>query len=130
MVPTNTKSKNPMQKRIEYISLGIWIALCALTLIAFGKGFATGVFLGGAICLLNNQWLAKHAKMAITLPGRRSTAYMTWTYLLRMGTLAIIILALITWAKVNVIALLIGLSVVMLSIISYACYTTLFDRGE
>jgi peptidoglycan biosynthesis protein MviN/MurJ (putative lipid II flippase) len=123
--------KDPIQKHIEYLSLGIWIGLCVITLAAFGKGFALGVFLGGALCLLNYQWLSSHARTALTLPGRKGSSYMTFKYIIRLGAMAVVILGLMTFTQVNIIALLVGLSVIMLGIVSYACYTILFhNRGE
>ena len=123
--------KDPIQKQIEYVSLGIWIGLCLITLPAFGTGFALGVFLGGALCLLNYQWLYSHARTAVSLPGRKGSSYMMFKYVLRLGAMAVVILALMTFTKVNIVALLLGLSVIMLGIVSYACYTILFhNRGE
>ncbi|MEN6474100.1 MAG: ATP synthase subunit I [Syntrophaceae bacterium] len=123
--------KDPIQKQIEYVSLGIWIVLCLITLPAFGPGFALGVFLGGALCLLNYQWLYSHARTAVTLPGRKGSSYMMFKYIIRLGAMAVVILALMTFTQVNIVALLIGLSVIMLGIVSYACYTILFhNRGE
>ncbi len=123
--------KDPIQKQIEYVSLGIWFGLCLITLAAFGPGFAFGVFLGGALCILNYQWLYSHARTAVTLPGRKGSSYMMFKYVIRLGAMAVVILALMTFTQVNIIALLVGLSVIMLGIVSYAFYTILFhNRGE
>ena len=128
---TTSMVKDPIQKQIEYVSLGIWIVLCLITLPAFGPGFALGVFLGGALCLLNYQWLYSHARTAVTLPGRKGSSYMMFKYIIRLGAMAVVILALMTFTQVNIVALLIGLSVIMLGIVSYACFTILFhNRGE
>jgi peptidoglycan biosynthesis protein MviN/MurJ (putative lipid II flippase) len=127
---TISMTKDPIQKQIEYIALGIWIGLCLITLAAVGKDFALGVFLGGALCLLNYQWLYTHARTAVTLPGRKGSSYMTFKYVIRLGVMAVVILALMTFTHVNIVALLVGLSVIVLGIVSYACYTTFFDRGE
>jgi hypothetical protein len=123
-------TKDPIQRQIEYIALGFWAGLCALSLAALGKDFALGVFLGGALCVLNYQWLYSHARTAITLPGRKGSSYMAFKYVIRLAVMAVAILALIRFAHVNIVALLVGLSVIMLGIVSYACYTTFFDRGE
>lgn len=127
MIPIDMP-KDPVQKQIEYLSLGIWAGLCLIT-IAFSKGLALGVFLGGALGLLNYQWLYSHARTAVTLPGRKGSAYMTFKYLIRLGAMAIAIVALMYFTHVNIVGLLIGLSVVMLSIVCYACYAILFHIG-
>lgn len=129
MIPISIP-KDPAQKKIEYLSYGIWAALCLITLAAFGRALALGVFLGGALGLLNYQWLYSHARTAVSLPGRKGSSYMIFKYALRLGAMALAIVALMTFTKVSIIGLLIGLSVVMLSIVSYACYAILFHRGE
>lgn len=122
--------KEPALRRIEYLAVGIWIVLTVITLLGIGKGFALSVFFGGLIGILNNQWLGKHARKAVTLPENRGVSYMMFTYVLRMITLATLLALLMLYTKVNIIGLILGLSVVMLSIVCYACYNYIFHRGE
>ncbi|MBN1636895.1 MAG: ATP synthase subunit I [Deltaproteobacteria bacterium] len=122
--------KDPIQKRIEYISLALWAGLCIISFLTMGSSFAQGVFFGGAICLLNIQWIYRHAKTAVMLEPKRSTFYMTSRYIIRLSVIGFIIFALIAWVKVNIFALLIGLSVVVLGITSYACFSYIFAGGD
>ncbi len=122
--------KDRVQRQIEYMSLAIWVLLCGMSLVTLGTHFALGVFLGGALCLINHQWLYRHARLAVTMPPKMSSGYMVRRYLVRLTTLGFIIFALIAWAHVNVIALLVGLSVVVLSIVSYACFTYISAEGD
>jgi len=122
--------KDPIQKRIEYISLALWASLCIVSFLIMGSSFAQGVFFGGAICLLNIQWIYRHAKAAVMLGPKQSTFYMTSRYIIRLSVTGFIIFALIAWVNVNIFALLIGLSVVVLGITSYACFSYIFAGGD
>lgn len=122
--------KEPAQKRIEIISVGIWVVLCASGFILLGERFAFGVLIGGVLCLINFQWLYRHAKAAISLTTSKGKAFMAKRYILRLASMGAILYALIAFAKVDVIGLLLGLSVVILGITTYACFTYIFAGGE
>ncbi|HDP25074.1 MAG TPA: ATP synthase subunit I [Deltaproteobacteria bacterium] len=124
------ESKDPAQKRIEHLTYAIWILLCLGGLLMFGTMFALGVFLGGAICILNFQWLYSHAKKAISLRDNQGTSFMKKRYIIRLITTGIILYALIGVLHIDVLGLLLGLSVVMLGIMSYACYIYIIAGGE
>ncbi len=127
MSPVN---KDPVQKRIEFISLGIWIALCISSFFIFGNKFALGVLLGGIVCILNYQWLYSHAKAAVTLTANQGRSFMAKRYILRMATTGAILFALIAIMKVDILGLLLGLSTVILGIMSYACFIYIFAGGD
>ncbi|HNY65659.1 MAG TPA: ATP synthase subunit I [Deltaproteobacteria bacterium] len=122
--------KEPAQKRIEIISLLIWISLCIVSFFLFGQQFALGVLAGGILCLINFQWLYRHAKAAVSLTTSKGKAFMAKRYILRLAIMAVILYALITIVKVDIIGLLLGLSVVILGITTYACFTYIFAGGE
>lgn len=122
--------KDPAQKSIEIISLAIWAILCISTFFALGGQFALGVLLGGIICLINFQWLYRHAKAAVSLTSNKSKAFMAKRYFLRLAITAVALYALIVYVKVDIIGLLVGLSVVIMGIVSYACFTYIFTGGE
>ncbi|MGC9323895.1 MAG: ATP synthase subunit I [Desulfomonilia bacterium] len=126
----NHASKDPVQKRIEYLTYTIWAILILAGFLFFGKMFALGVVLGGAICVLNFQWLYSQSKTAITLSAQRGSSFMKKRYVLRLATTGIILFALIAILHIDVLGLLLGLSVVMLGIMSYACYIYIFAGGE
>lgn len=122
--------KEPEQKRIEVISLAIWMAMCILSYLFMGAQFAFGVLAGGIICLINFQWLYRHAKAAVSLTTSKGKAFMAKRYILRLAIMGIILYALIAYVKVDVIGLLLGLSVVILGITTYACFIYIFAGGE
>lgn len=122
--------KEPAQKRIEAISLAIWMTMCALSYLFMGSQFAFGVLVGGIICLINFQWLYRHAKAAVSLTTSTGKAFMAKRYILRLAIMGIVLYALIAYVKVDVIGLLLGLSVVVLGIMAYACFIYIFAGGE
>jgi len=122
--------EDTVQKRIEYLSLTIWLVLCISTLLAIDKSFASGVFWGGVICMANFQWMKRHACRAINLPANKGTSYMIIRFILRLTVIGIAVLAILTWAHVNIIGLFLGLSIVMCSIMGYAWFSYLFAGGD
>jgi len=120
----------PSLKNIEYLSIGIWLGLCILSYPLAGWGYCLGIFLGGAIVFVNFQWMQSQAKVAITMKNKKASLYMVMKYLLRLTLTAVVLYALIVFTKVNILALLIGVSVVMLSIFAYTCISIFFNRGE
>ena len=123
-------SKDPVQKRIEVIAYTMWAAFCIASLPLFGKDFALGVLLGGGICLANYQLLWRHAKSSVTFTGRQGSAFMIKRYILRLALTGAVLYVLIAMLQVNVLGLLLGLSVIMLGVMSYACYTYIFAGGH
>jgi peptidoglycan biosynthesis protein MviN/MurJ (putative lipid II flippase) len=130
VAPMVAISKEPAQKRIEVISLLIWISLCIASFFLFGQDFTLGVLAGGILCLINFQWLYRHAKAAVSLTTSKGKAFMAKRYILRLAIMAVILYALIAIVKVDVIGLLLGLSVVILGITTYACFIYIFAGGE
>jgi hypothetical protein len=124
------KSKDPVQKRIELIALAIWATLCAVSLPLFGTKFALGVLLGGAVCMANYQWLYRHAKSAVSLTSKNGASFMIKRYVLRIAVTGAVLFALIALVHVDILGLLLGLSVIMLGIMSYACYIYICAGGE
>lgn len=130
VIPMAAIPKEPAQKRIEIISVGIWVVMCVTSYLFFGDRFAFGVLIGGILCLINFQWLYRHAKAAISLTTSKGKSFMAKRYFLRLASMGVILYALIAFAKVDVIGLLLGLSVVILGITSYACFIYIFAGGE
>jgi peptidoglycan biosynthesis protein MviN/MurJ (putative lipid II flippase) len=124
------RSKEPVQKRIELLSLSIWAALCAVSLPLFGTNFALGVLLGGTVCLANYQWLYRHAKTAVLQTAKQGASFMIKRYILRIAVTGIVLYVLIAHLHVDILGLLLGLSVIMLGIMSYACYTYICAGGD
>jgi peptidoglycan biosynthesis protein MviN/MurJ (putative lipid II flippase) len=127
MVPA---SKDPVQRRIEFIACTMWAAFCVAGLPLFGKDFSLGVLLGGGVCLANYQLLWRHARSSVTFTAKQGSAFMIKRYILRLALTGAILYVLIAMLHVNVLGLLLGLSVIMLGVMSYACYTYISAGGH
>jgi len=124
------RGKDPVQKRIELLSLAIWAALCGVSLPLFGTNFALGVLLGGTICVANYHWLYRHAKTAVLQTAKQGASFMIKRYVLRIAVTGVVLYVLIAHLHVDILGLLLGLSVIMMGIMSYACYTYICTGGE
>lgn len=122
--------KDPVQKRIELIALAIWATLCAVSMPLFGTGFALGVLLGGAVCMANYLWLYRHARTAVLKTAKQGASFMIKRYVLRIAVTGAVLYVFIAHLHVDILGLLLGLSVIMLGIMSYACYTYICAGGE
>ncbi|HPC46699.1 MAG TPA: ATP synthase subunit I [Deltaproteobacteria bacterium] len=125
-----TARKDPVQRRIEFIAYTFWAAFCIVSLPLAGADFALGVLLGGAVCLGNYQLLWRHARSSVTFPAKQGSAYMIRRYVLRLAITGAVLYVLIAVLHVNVLGLLVGLSVIMLGVMSYACYTYICAGGH
>jgi len=122
--------KDPIQKRIELIASALWASFCVISLPLFGSKFALGVVLGGLVCLANYQLLWRQVKSSVTLAANQSSAYMIRRYILRLALTGVVLYVLIAVLQVDTLGLLLGLSVIMLGIMSYACYTYICAGGD
>ncbi len=121
-----TASKDPVQKRIELIAYTLWAGSTLTGLAVAGYDFALGVFLGGIVCLGNYHFLWRHTVSSVTFPARQGSAYMIRRYILRLSVTGAVLYVLIALLHVNVL----GLSVIMLGVMSYACYTYICAGGH
>jgi hypothetical protein len=108
----------------------MWAAFCVASLPLFGKDFSLGVLLGGGVCLANYQLLWRHARSSVTFTAKQGSAFMIKRYILRLALTGAILYVLIAMLHVNVLGLLLGLSVIMLGVMSYACYTYICAGGH
>ena len=130
MLQVKNAGKDPAQRRIEFISLALWAAFCIVSLPLLGSRFALGVLLGGGVCLANYHLLWRHAKSSVTLAAKQSSAYMIRRYILRLALTGAVLYVLIAQLHVDTLGLLLGLSVNMLGVMSYACYTYISAGGD
>ncbi len=121
--------KDPIQRQIEITAFTIWVIMCGLALLGSLR-FFSGVLAGGILCIINYMLMCRHTRLALSLSGRKIGFLATSRYLLRLTFLGLAIFLLITQLHVHVIGLLLGLSVAMLGIISYACYSYIFMGGN
>jgi peptidoglycan biosynthesis protein MviN/MurJ (putative lipid II flippase) len=122
--------KDPIQKRIELIALALWASFCIISLPLNSK-FALGVLLGGLVCLSNYQMLWRQVKSSVILTANQGSAsYMLKRYFLRLALTGVVLYVLIAVLQVDTLGLLLGLSVIMLGVMSYACYTYICAGGD
>jgi hypothetical protein len=109
-----------IQKRIlTFVTRSNWILFVVSSILAFlllPAGFARGMLFGGLLVTLNFHLLAKTLKKALTPPHLTSHNIVIAKYFLRFFCSGFIIFVLIAGKFVNPLGLIIGLSVVVLSI--------------
>ena len=109
-----------------------WLLLAALTVICslFGSlAFGMGVAAGGLIALGNNFWLRSILERILIQQRNDARSYAIIRYLVRLTISGIIILALIKFG-VNIAGLLVGLSVLVITITTVSVFLSLSDKGE
>lgn len=109
-----------------------WILLCVLSLACSLLGsvsFAIGVAAGGLIAIGNNFWLRSILERILVQQRADARSYAIIRYILRLTITGIIIVALIK-AGVNIAGLLVGLSVLVISITTVSVFLFLADKGE
>lgn len=112
-----TERKDPLLRKIEVRSW-LMVALFVLASLAFRSlPITLGVFLGGAICSLNFRWMYRDTAKALQGSPDSASRRMVVRFYLRLAITGIMIFIIITMTPVNVIALVVGLSVVVITIV-------------
>ena len=114
------------------IIIGGWLLLVLLTAAAYLLGsmrFAAGVLAGGVLALANFFWLRVTLRRAFHLTPKSAGRSIQWRYLLRFSLTALIIYALIVFARVDLIGLLLGLSLLVI-VITVLSFYLIADKGE
>ena len=109
-----------------------WLLLGALTVICSLLGslnFGIGVAAGGLIALGNNFWLRSIMERILIQQRSDARSYAIVRYILRLTISAIIIIALMKFG-VNIAGLLVGLSVLVITITTVSVFLSLSDKGE
>ena len=104
---------------VKFVTLSNWIIFCifgAAGFVVFPSDFAFGIILGGLIVTINFHLLAKTLKKAFVPPKIASHNVILAKYYIRFVISGLIIFLLIAKHCVNPLGLLIGLSVVVVSI--------------
>jgi hypothetical protein len=112
--------KVEIQKRIlTFVTRSNWILFIVISILGFlllSADFARGMLFGGLLVTLNFHLLAKTLKNALTPPHLSSHHVVIAKYYLRFIGSGFIIFILIAGNYVNPLGLIIGLSVVVVSI--------------
>ena len=118
--------KVEIQKRIlTFVTRSNWILFPASSILAFlllPADFARGMLFGGLLVTVNFHLLAKTLKRALTPPHLSSHNVVIAKYYLRFIGSGFIIFILIAGNYVNPLGLIIGLSVVVISIMLATMY--------
>jgi len=113
--------KVEIQKRIlTFVTRSNWILFLVISILGFlllPADFARGMLFGGLLVTLNFHLLAKTLKSALTPPHLSSHNVVIAKYFLRFLGSGFIIFILIAGNFVHPLGLIIGLSVVVLSIL-------------
>jgi hypothetical protein len=110
--------KDPLQKKIEFFNWIILAILFVVSLFFAPKKFALGVLLGGFISILNFYWMERGLRGLFRQTGGNVKGPVLIKYYLRLAITAVVLYFLIAYETVNVIGLLVGLSVVVINIIT------------
>ena len=93
--------------------------------------FTAGLLCGGLLCLFNFKLLFSQVGRAFNQGSRnRAKFFIQSRYFARIILSAIIIFALITRTGINIVGLLLGLSIIMLSIVGQALYAYVAQGGD
>jgi len=111
--------KTALQKKIELVN---WIVLGVCLVLSFvflSYSFALGILLGGLISIANFYWLSKD--LANLFQRFYDTAkpkqYILMRYFMRFIVTGVVLFFVITQMPVSVIGLILGLSIVVVSVI-------------
>ena len=122
----NRIEKDPFQKKLDYRN---WFGLIILgigSLLLASTSFTLGILCGGVISIVNYHLLNHSLKKAFQNVSDKTKTFLMVRYYIRFVITAVILYLLITRTSVDVIALLIGLSVVVLNIV----FTTILEVSK
>lgn len=127
-----TRVKITEDNIFTWLSAGNWALLAAMTLVGllfFSPGIAGSILSGGLLAIVNFYWLLSILKRVLQMPSDKANRFAQVRYVLRLAILAIVLWALIRFAGINIIALLLGLSITVVNIIALALYKVAHKGG-
>lgn len=98
-------------------------------LIFISASFAAGVTTGGIAAIANSHWLYRTLQRAMSLPAPQAVRFTQLRYALRLAILAILVSILIIYVKINIFGLLLGLSILVITIIMVTVYMATLNGG-
>jgi len=120
------------EKIVTVLHAGNWIVLVLLFVagwLLFSLHFAAGLAAGGLLAIANFFWLHGIIRRTVRLPKVRAQAYAFSRYLLRLAIIGVIVWFLISRFDLNLIGLLVGLSVPVMSIFTFTIYRLISKGG-
>jgi hypothetical protein len=110
-------------------SASLVIILTAVGWFFVSGAFASGVAIGGTLALLNFLWLRTALQQVLQMPANMATRSATMRYVMRLSAMGFILWLLIVHAEINIFGLLVGLSVLVISIVFVSLYKLLHMGG-
>lgn len=96
--------------------------LAAAGLLFGSLRFASGVLAGGVLAIANFYWLRSILVRAFRLQPEEAPRFALFRYIVRLALLAAAVFVLITYCRVDIFGLLLGLSVLVINIIALSIY--------
>jgi hypothetical protein len=103
------------------------LAVAGLFLVS--RSFAAGVVAGGLLAIANCHWLYNILQRALRLPPRQAVRFAQLRYLLRLAIIAVLVSILILYVKVSIFGLILGLSVLVITIMAVTVYMATLNGG-
>jgi hypothetical protein len=126
---------NPMKitenNIFRFIATGNWVLLAVMVAASavFGSlRFTGGVLAGGLIAIVNGYWLYSILHRTMRLPAKKAVRFVQTRYLIRLVLIAIVVSVLIVYYGIDVFGLLLGLSVLVITIFGITIYL-LINKG-
>jgi hypothetical protein len=120
------------EKIVNVLHAGNGIVLVLLFVagwLFFSLHFAAGLAVGGLLAIANFFWLHGIVRRTVRLPKVRAQAYAFSRYLLRLAIIGVIVWFLVSRFDLNMIGLLVGLSVPVVSIFTLTIYSMISKGG-
>ena len=120
------------EKIVNVLHAGNVIVLVLLFVagwLIFSLHFAAGLAVGGLLAITNFFWLHGIVRRTVRLPKVRAQAYAFSRYVLRLAIIGVIVWYLVKHYDLNMIGLLVGLSVPVVSIFTLTIYR-MVSKGD
>lgn len=109
-------------------ALALLLAVGAFLAVGHSTGY--GIAAGAAIAILNFIWQRNIMQRILGLQLGRPAAYATVRYLLRLAITAVLLYYILTSGHFSLTGLLVGLSVVVLTIVFCTVYFAIQHKGD
>jgi asparagine N-glycosylation enzyme membrane subunit Stt3 len=104
---------------------GSCVALVVLTITCFILGslkFAASILIGGLLAIANFFWLRNILQRTLLLQPQTASRFAVVRYIVRLTLLGVVLFLLITYFDIDIFGLLLGLSVLVITIIALSLY--------
>jgi hypothetical protein len=111
----NPTEKDPLLRKIEILNWITLVFFIAVSLLFWSPDFTLGILLGGLISIVSFSWRQRDLKVVFRNLTARAQSSIMFRYYIRFFVSAVIIYFIITKTTTDVIGLLIGLSIIVIS---------------